>query len=210
MSRGTIVGLIVSVALLAGLVSSGGGATRAQDGAQPGSIFSPIAGGFTLLVNLDEASDPASMLASIDDFVSAAFAFDAALGRFRSFRVGQPALSDLRSVGRGTAFWVFVPPERLDGDLTFWEQPASVRNMAQDLVPGFNLVGWTGSDGVPISEAVDGLPVRKVFSWDVAAQRFEIWDPTAPASISVDFALDYGQGMWLDLGGTEAVVWLQP
>ena len=205
-----MVGLIVSIALLAGLVSSGGGATRAQDGAAQTSIFSPIAGGFTLLVNLDEASDPASMLASIDDFVSAAFAFDADIGRFRSFRVGQPALSDLRSVGRGTAFWVFVPPERLDGDLTFWEQPTSVRNMAQDLVPGFNLVAWTGSDGVAISEAVDGLPVRKVFSWDVAAQRFEIWDPTGPASISVDFALEYGQGMWLDLGGTETVVWLQP
>ncbi len=57
---------------------------------------------------------------------------------------------------------------------------------------------------------MDGLPGRKVGSWDVAAQRVEIWDPTAPASISVDFALDYGQGRWLDLGGSDPVVWLQP
>lgn len=173
------------------------------------SVIQPIAGGWSLLANTGPAASPATLLAPISDLVTAAFTFDAERKRFRSFRAGQPARSDLSVIEEGEAFWVFVPPERLGGDLSFLEAPAGVRGLAAELQPGFTLAGWTGSDGVRISAALDGLPMPRAFFWETATQTFVIWDPQLPATLREDFALEYGAGLWIDLGGAESVVWLQ-
>ncbi len=76
--------------------------------------------------------------------------------------------------------------------------------------PGFNLAAWTGSDRVRISLALTGLPVRRAFSWDPVLQRFDVWDPALPLALQKDFELEYGQGLWLELGGAVAVDWEQP
>ena len=175
----------------------------------PGSVIQPIAGGWSLLANTGPAAAPSALLAPISDLATAAFTFDAERKRFRSFRTGQPALSDLSVIEEGEAFWVFVPPERLEGDLTFLEVPAGVRSLAAELQPGFTLAGWTGSDGVRISTALDGLPTPRAFFWQAATQTFLIWDPQLPAVLREDFGLEYGAGLWIDLGGSEAVVWEQ-
>ena len=173
------------------------------------TLISPVAAPWTLLVNLGESAAPAELLASLRPWADAAFSFDAASGRFRTFRFDRPALSDLTRIGSGEAFWLFLPPERLEGDLTFWEQDARVRDGAVDLRPGFNLVAWTGSDGVPISVALGALPVRRAALWDAVAQRFAIWNPDLPPALRDDFVLEYGVGLWVDLAGSAAVLWEQ-
>ncbi|MEE9277906.1 MAG: hypothetical protein V3V06_05805, partial [Dehalococcoidia bacterium] len=161
-------------------------------------------------VNLDESGPPATLLSTLRPWATAAFTFDARTDRFRTFRFGQPQLSDLSTLEAGRAFWLFVPPERLEGDLTFWQQPALIRNRSATLRPGFNLVGWTGTQGVRIADAVGTLPIRRAWLWDPLRQRFDVWDLALPLSLQTNFALEYGAGLWIDVGGTSVLTWEQP
>ena len=98
------------------------------------------------------------------------------------------------------------PPDRLLGDVTFWEQLAGVRNLAVGLRPGFNLVPWTGSDGARVSEEMGRLPVDRAYRWDPVGQAFVIWSSPLPAGLQVDFTLEYGEGLGFELGGNSAMV----
>jgi hypothetical protein len=203
----------VALLLLAGLIAQpppSPAAAQAPDDSQPTTLISPVAGNWTLLVNTSDAGSPETVLGSLLQLADSAFAFDATSQRFHSFRVAQPFLSDLDIIQAGQPFWVFVPPERLDGDITFWEQRATVRNLPVTLVPGFNLAAWTGTQGVRISRAVQSLPVRRAFLWDAVSQSFLIWDPGLPATLNSDFELEYGAGLWVDVSGTQSVTWEQP
>ncbi len=204
---------IVAFVLLAGLVAqqpSTPAGAQTPDDPPPSTLISPIAGSWTLLVNTSVAGPPQTVLGSLLQWADSAFTFEAASQTFRSFRAAQPFLSDLDFIAAGQPFWIFVPPARLDGDITFWEQPATVRNQSVTLVPGFNLSAWTGTQGVRISQAVQSIPVRRAFLWDAVGQSFLVWDPTLPAIIQSDFELEYGAGLWVDLSGTQSVVWEQP
>jgi hypothetical protein len=184
-------------------------ASEPPDPDPPRLVISPVAGSWTLLVNLGPATDPTRLFQPLDAWVTSAFTFDPLAKRFRTFRRGLSALSDLQVIGEGEAVWVFVPPERLEGDLTFWTQDGIVVNQTQRLRPGFNLVPWTGQDGLAVSLATIGLPVRRALSWDPLRQEFDVWNPDLPAALQVDFDLEYGQGLWVDLGGSEALDWEQ-
>ena len=173
------------------------------------TLISPIAGGWTLLVNLADAAPPAEALSGLEPWLSAAFTYDAPSDSFRSYRPALPALSDLLTMDAGEAFWLFVPPDRLDGDLTFWEQPAALGKRTVTLQPGFNLAGWTGANDVAVSRATAGLPLPRVYLWEPLTQRFRIWDPTLPLSLRDDFALEYGAGFWIDIAGSAPVAWEQ-
>ena len=183
---------------------------QSPDEPAPTTLTSPIAGNWTLLTNTGEAGPPSTVLGSLLQWADSAFTFDAATGRFRSFRVDQPFLSDLNVIEAGQPFWVFVPPDRLDGDITFWQQDAMVRNQPVTLTPGFNLAAWTGTQGTRISQAAQSLPIRRAFLWDAVAQSFLLWDPSLPPAIQSDFELEYGAGLWIDVTGAQSVVWQQP
>lgn len=201
-----LLGLAIAVTLSVSLAVP----ARGQEPEPGPPVISPVGEHWTLLVNLGDAASPAALLASLDDWVTAAFTFNPASGAFRTYRAGLPALSDLTTIESGQAFWAFVPSGRLGADITFWEQPAGVRNVAQELRPGFNLVPWTGAEGVPIAEAIAGLPVRRAYSWDPVRQRFDVWDPALPDALRADIVLEYGQGLWIDLDATQPVTWEQP
>lgn len=203
--------LVGALALLLAL-SAGGTATHAQDDPAdfPTQVITPVVGGWTLLVNLADAAPPDTVLGSLRPLVTAAFAFDPAIGRFRTYRPAQPALSDLPSIAAGQPFWIFISPDQLDGDLVLWEQPASVRQLAVTLRPGFNLVPWTGTDGTPVAAAFPGLPVRRVYLWESQSQRYRIWDSMFPVALQDYFTLEYGAALWLDLAGSADVTWEQP
>ncbi len=165
----------------------------------PDRVISPVAGGWTLLANLGPAAPPATVLGSLQSQVDGVFTFNSASGRFAIYRPGQPLLSDLAQIDAGQAFWVHVDPARFDGDLFLWEQLASVQRQDVSLRRGFNLVAWTGSDGVALSVALAGLPVRRAYVWDAAAQGYDVWDTALPASLRTDVPLEYGMGLWLEV-----------
>ena len=201
--------LVLALALVAAGWAVGGRTVTAQDADPPARVIQPIAGGWSLLANTGPATSPADLLAPIEDLVTAAFTFDATQDDFRAYRPGTPAPTDLRVVEAGQALWVFVPPDRLDGDIAFLELPGSERNLPATLEPGFTLVGWTGTDGLRVSAALEGLPVRRAYQWEAASQRYRTWSPSLPASARDDFPLEYGAGVWIDLGGDDSVVWEQ-
>ena len=203
----SVAGLLLVVLL--GLAQSGTDPASVRGQVLQAPVISPVGSGWSLLVNLGPAVDPATLLGPIDEWVASAFTFDPADGSFQVFRAGLPLLSDLDRIESGQAFWVFSPPARLLGDVTFWQQPAGVRDLSVALVPGFNLVPWTGSEGVRVSESVAGLPVERAYRWDVVSQAFVIWNPALPTSLQADFTLEYGEGLWIDLGGNATVVWQQ-
>ena len=207
--RGVLTSPLLFVLVLALGVSVVGNAVRAQEPGPPETVLQPIVGGWSLLANTGPAVAPRTLLDPIDDLVTAAFTFDPVSDRFRAYRPGVAGASDLTLVDSGAALWVFVPPSRLGGDVAFLELPGSERGLPATLQPGFTLVGWTGADGVRISEAVLGLPVRRAYQWEGAWQRFRIWDPNLPGVLNDDFLLEYGAGLWIDLGGGESVVWEQ-
>ena len=204
-----LIAALIGVLIAAAVLVPPARASEPAEPDPPPPLISPVAGSWTLLVNLGPAVDPAALLQPLDDWVTSAFTFDPDSKRFRTFRRGLPALSDLQVIGEGEAFWVFVPPDRLEGDLTFWSQQPNVAGQTQVLRPGFNLVPWTGQDGLAVSLATIALPIRRALSWDPLRQEFDVWNPDLPAALPVDFELEYGQGLWIDLGGSEALDWEQ-
>ena len=174
-----------------------------------GTLVTPLASNWTLLVNLGASTAPAAIFASMPQRPTVAFTYDPGSRRYRIFRPALPQISGLEIVAAGEVFWVFIPPSLLDGDVTFWTQPALERNRAIVLQPGFNLVPWTGSDGVRIAQAVAGLPVQRVFFWDAQRQRYDVWDSALPPLIQNDFALEYGVGLWVFVDGFVSVTWEQ-
>ena len=190
------------------VVAQNGGAQAASVQVD-GTLVTPLAGNWTLLVNLGASTTPAAIFTGLPQQPTAAFTYDPGSRRFRIFRPDLPQISDLEIVAAGEVFWVFIPASGLDGDLTFWTQPALERNRAVALQPGFNLVPWTGGDGVRIAQAVAGLPVQRVFFWDAQRQRYEVWDSALPPLIQNDFALEYGVGLWVFVDGFVSVTWEQ-
>ena len=199
----------MALALVAGGFAAGGRTVTAQEDGSPAPVIQPIAGGWSLLANTGPAVSPADLLRPIADLVTAAYTFDATQDDFLTYRPGAPSQTDLLLVESGEALWVLVPADRLDGDIAFLEVPASARNLHATLEPGFTLVGWTGSEGLRVSEATEGLPIRRAYQWEAASQRYRTWIPSLPAAGRDDFPLEYGAGLWIDLGGDESVVWEQ-
>lgn len=203
----SVAGLLLVVLL--GFTQSGTDQASLRGQVLPAPVISPIGSGWSLLVNLGPAVDPATLLDPIDQWVTSAFTFDPATDSFRAYRAGLALINDLDTIESGQAFWAFSPPARLRGDVTFWQQPAGVRDLEVALLPGFNLVPWTGSDGVRVSEALAGLPVDRAYRWDPVGQAFVIWSSALPAGLQVDFTLEYGEGLWIELGGIAGMVWRQ-
>jgi len=98
---------------------------------------------------------------------------------------------------------------RLGGDIAFLELPGQARHLPATLEPGFTLVGWTGTDGLRISRATEGLPVWRAYQWDGVSQRYRVWDPRVSEGSRDDFPLEYGSGLWIDVRGSAPVDWHQ-
>lgn len=212
-SRPSPLALLVVAALILALAVTGatltGNTATAQEEASPAPVFHPITEGWSLLANTGPGASPAHLLAPLDGLVTAAFTYDAKEDRFKSYRTGVSGRNDLTWVEAGQALWVRVPEGRLGGDIAFLGLPGQERHLSATLESGFTLVGWTGTDGLRVSRATEGLPVRRVYQWDGASQRYRVWDTRVPEAVRDDFPLEYGAGLWVDLRGADSVTWYQ-
>ena len=134
-------------------------------------------------------------------------AWDAEETRFRSFSAAAPAaLNSLSEVRRNEGLWVYAA---IPG-ATAWPQPRTTGARVLRLQPGYNLVAWTGPDDTPITWAISGIrrTVVSLLTWDAASQRFRTYDPRLPAALNTATTLNYGDGLWINVG--DATIWPQP
>ena len=202
--------LILALALVAGGFAAGGATVTAQEDGSPAPVIQPIAGGWSLLANTGPAVSPADLLAPIEDLVTAAFTFDPTrrTASAPTARARRPRPISCWS-NRGKRCGSSCRPTGWTATSRSWRCRHRRSNLPTTLEPGFTLVGWTGTDGLRVSEALEGLPVRRAYQWEAASQRYRTWSPSLPASARDDFPLEYGAGLWIDLGGDESVVWEQ-
>ena len=103
----------------------------------------------------------------------------------------------------------FVPASAADAAaVSAQESGPAAPTRAVTLVPGWNLVGWTGNTAVvdatvSITGAFDAL-----FTYDAAAQQFRTFNPTGLAFLNTLQEIEAGDGVWIL--ATRDAVWLQP
>ncbi len=139
---------------------------------------------------------------------AAAYVYRAGTGRFAAYdRSLPPALQDLDALAAAAALWVFVP----DATGGTWEQPAAIRAARTvRLEPGFNLVVWTGPNGMRPADAFAGLGDALIGAHAFAAplRAFHSFAPDLPAALNTLGLLHYGDAVWLHV--RHAVDWAQP
>ena len=77
------------------------------------------------------------------------------------------------------------------------------------LHPGWNMVGWLGSDA-PATDLFDAIPaLRRVSAWDGEEQLYRRRTGTSIPPNGLE-RLTAGMGIWLQLGGDEPFEWRRP
>ena len=165
--------------------------------------------GFNLVVWTGPVAPLESVLAEIAGDVDRAFAWDAARQRFLIHTLGAlPALNTLITLRSGEPLWLHVRA----GHPVVWEVPLTVERQSVSLVPGWNLVPWTGTNSVPAAEAFAPLGDRltRAFGWALEARAFRTHLPNAPGPVNTLTALPAHSPIWLEISPGEPLVWDQP
>ena len=137
----------------------------------------------------------------------AIFGWDATGQAFQSFQpTVPPFLNTLTDLRLGDGLFIFVT----DATGAVWPQPAATSGRNVPLLPGFNLVMWTGPDGTPVGEAVSEVAdaINALFTWDAALQQFRTFAPDAPSFLNSLAVLNHGDGVWIQVD--QSVTWRQP
>lgn len=135
------------------------------------------------------------------------FTFDAAAQRFLRYNPsGSAFLNDLTTLGTGDGVWIYVTA----ASGTEWTQSFTTTARSASLLPGFNLVTWTGPDATPVEVAIDGLggAFSALFTYNPATEQFRSYNPQLPAALNTAFTLNYGDALWIQV--SRAVTWTQP
>ncbi|MEE9278086.1 MAG: integrin alpha, partial [Dehalococcoidia bacterium] len=159
------------------------------------------------LVGWSGATAVSEATASIAGQFSTLMTWDAAAKAFLRFDAAAPAIvNTLSELNSGDGVWLFVT----DPAGAAWTQPAISGARSVDLLSGFNLVMWTGPDGMPVADAVAGLgdALNAVFRWDTEADEFLIYGPGRPDFLNTAKTLNSGEGLWIDV--SRAIRWEQP
>ena len=87
------------------------------------------------------------------------------------------------------------------------DETAEAGTIVTWLQPGWNMVGWIGA-ATPTSELFEEIPaLERVSAWDANEQQYQRATRDSPDGLST---LTPGMGLWLRLGGNDAVRWTRP
>ena len=90
-----------------------------------------------------------------------------------------------------------------------WQMPQPQGPLSIGLLPGFNLVLWSGENGINTIDAIASLgsAVETLLVWDAGAQRFLSFTPGLPGFLNEASSLFYGAGVWINVD--RAITWNQ-
>ena len=133
------------------------------------------------------------VIAEFGGAVTRVFVWEGASQSWRSYHAALPAfLSDPE----------FVTPYmslRLlnEGAVTTWTQTAAPVARTVPLSAGWNSVGWTGEDGVPLGDAFGDLEAANALVWDPLGQAYDAFATAAPPFLNTLDSLDFGNAVWV-------------
>ena len=136
-----------------------------------------------------------------------AYAWDAEEERFLTAVAGVPdQVGDLGTLTPGMGLWLYVS----GAEPVEWTRPILPESGFATLAEGWNLLSWSGEDGVAIDDAVAGLvpDLRAVASRGVTGGRTLRYAPGAPASDNTLQQLPRGGALWVQVSRNRH--WLQP
>jgi len=135
------------------------------------------------------------------------YAWDGENQRFRwAVDDGFTRHGDLKLLVPGMGLWLFIVGETKIS----WERPLVAPAALVEVNEGWNLVGWGGSDGITLEEALDGHAehFREVWRLD-PEQQWSKWHSSEPhQGPSAPPRLTRGDAFWLH--STAKTRWLQP
>ena len=167
----------------------------------------PLVRGWNLVGWTDTTASAADATALIEGEFEVLFTWDSQSQTFLRFDPeAPPVLNSLTELKQGDGVWILR--QRL-AEID-WPQPLITSSRDVSLSPGFNLVTWTGPDGVPIEEAVREIEGRLLvlFTWDETRQTFLRFDPQALPILNTATQLRFGEGVWIEVSAP--TVWRQP
>ncbi|MYE32328.1 MAG: M1 family metallopeptidase [Chloroflexi bacterium] len=189
-----------AIALLAVLVVLATAPTRAsaqsEDAADSETVTTTLHPGWNMVGWLGPDA-PASELFEAIPALQRVSAWDPVHQRYLSrtrTTIPRHALRDLRP---GMGLWL-----KLGGDEPFeWTRPVVAGGVLVSLRAGRNLVGWAGTDGTAIEEALRrfGGSLLAVSQWDADSQGYDHYRPDAGHSRNTLVELERGDGLWVEL-----------
>jgi len=177
--------------LLAAVLLFQGGRTVGR--AQTAPVI--LVAGWNNFAYIGPAQPVTAALASLDWQYDALWQYDAIAKNWRSFNPRAPETSDFTDVAQGAAYWIHM----LKSSVLPIGRLGTVSDQSPALPVGWNNVGHSGPTA-PVGEALNPYNVTfsSVWHWNAALQRWELFDPTAPAAN--EFAtLVQGQAYWVQV-----------
>ena len=152
------------------------------------------------------------VLTLISGEVLALYVWDGGTQEFDTYRVGLPGtLNTLTALEIGDGVWI-----RMSGS-GVWSLPDEITDArAVNLVRGFNLEVWSGTDSAPIEEAMATLTSGgrfedyfTVFQFDPVTRTFRSYAPNRLTLLNDIETLAHGEAVWVVLINASAT-WTQP
>ncbi|MDE2697050.1 MAG: carboxypeptidase-like regulatory domain-containing protein [Chloroflexota bacterium] len=189
-----------AIALLAVLVVLATAPTRAsaqsEDAADSETVTTTLHPGWNMVGWLGPDA-PASDLFEAIPALQRALAWDAEHQRYQRRTRTSISRYGLRDLQPGMGLWLV-----LGGDEPFeWTRPVVAGGVLASLRAGRNLVGWAGTDGMAIEEALTrfGGSLLAASQWDADSQGYDHYRPDAGHSRNTLVELERGDGLWVEL-----------
>lgn len=191
----TLIGFMIALAFASGVPAP---PVLAQEEAPDPAVVParavPLAEGWNLVSWSGDETALADATQSIAGALLTILTFDATTQTFDSHTTTGPSfLNTLTTLRRGDGVWV-----RVDRD-TVWLQPALRSPRVVELLPGFNLVSWSGPSGTPLPDAIAQIAATTsaAFTYDQAAASFNSFGPDRPDFLNDEIVLGHGEGLWV-------------
>lgn len=152
-------------------------------------------------------ADVVAATAAISESFDVLFVWDAEAQQYLSYAPAlSPALNTLDELGFGDGVWIHVT----NSAGVAWDVPAFGSPRSAPLAAGFNLVAWTGPDGLGVVEATAALggALTALYTWDADAQEFRAYRPGGPSIANTAATLRHGHGVWMEMSAP--ATWEQP